>query len=143
MRDIIFRAKAVGTNEWVYGSLVKESVEDWIEYSIIDKEGDTYIIHEETIGEYTGLRDKNQIRVYEGDIIRFLNDLKRVVARETEYIVGEIKWIDGAFWCHYEDEENLTRLVSVMESYWCEEMEQNQIEIIGNIKENAELLEKK
>ena len=100
--------------------------------------------------QYTGLKDNKRTKeypegqeIYEGDIVRFLDDMQYIVSKEKKYLIGEVRFIDGAFWCFYEDEENLTRLVSVMVDYWAEELKGNQCEIIGNIKENPELIGQK
>ena len=129
MRDIIFRAKAVSTNKWVYGSLVKEHVDDWIEYSIIDKDGDTYIIHEETIGQYTGLKDQKEIKIYEGDIVR-VNCVPSLLS-EVVYNQDECRFILK------QERPTECKWTFLEKSY------HSLFEIVGNIKENPELLEKR
>ena len=149
MKDIKFRGKRADNGDWVYGSLVVQKYNKINKYYIIDS---GFISCEfaffeevitETVGQFVELKDSKGIEIYQGDIVRFLDDMRYVVSKEKEYLIGEVKLIDGAFWCYYEDEENLTRLVSVMVDYWAEELKENQCEIIGNRSENLELLEKR
>ena len=70
MRTIKFRGKRVDTKEWVYGYY-------WVNKSatretphIVDEYGDIFQIDTETVGQYTGLYDKNGTEIYEGDIIQ-------------------------------------------------------------------------
>lgn len=67
MREIEFRGKRVDNDEWVYGGIV-QAVQP--ERTLIACNNVLIAVDPETVGQWTGLRDKNGTRIYEGDVIK-------------------------------------------------------------------------
>lgn len=133
MREILFRGKTKNTNEWVYGDLVRL------------KDGNKEIPHiygfgeviPETVGQYIGLDDKNGKKIFEGDIVRYLNtELLKVNKNHTGFTFIVV-FYDGAFsslntkyYGTYGQHE-----VALADQDWGLEMEN--CEVIGNIHDDG------
>lgn len=123
MREIIFRGKRVDDDEWVYGFLTKM----WAKYHIIDEynENVAYKVVPETVGQYTGLTDKNGKKIFEGDIVKFSHPAFNksrigVISYEMNETGFVLRYKGDYSWIAYTNEF---------------------YEVIGNIYDNPELLE--
>lgn len=135
MREIKFRGKRVDNGEWVYGDLVRyiepllisEDVKEWV---IVDEIAQEYTVDKETVGQFTGLVDKNDKEIYEGDFIKlkYPNDLRQ---KTTAIIVFDEQTKSLRFKV-YESTEYYV-LYNHLPKYL-------NFEVIGNIYDNMELL---
>lgn len=124
MRNILFRGIGIKSREWVYGAYVPAMDEDSCD-SIIDEQGEQHIVFSDTVGQYTGMKDKNGKKIFEGDIMSLVTEF-------GDTIIREIRFIDGAFCVIGEQEDDLHGLS------WAVEMCDG---IVGdNIHDNPDLL---
>ena len=131
-REILFRGKRTDNGEWVEGYLCECHHKDTgkYDYAIQEMFENGYIMHEvipETVGQYTGLTDKNGQKIFEGDIVK----------GDREYFTythpyGRVIYDGGQFLIAFDD---------VLEDIECLGAWANAVEIIGNIYDNPELLE--
>ena len=122
-REILFRGKRVDTGEWVEGSLIGNDV---IVGKIVEFEEDYfctefwYKVDPETVGQFTGMTDKKGKKLFEGDVYSMgeKNILYVVIFDKSQFIGKQVG----------------NRSLAGLE-YW-----KSDIEIIGNIYDNPELL---
>lgn len=152
MREILFRGKRVDNGEWVEGYLSKSRDVDGKLKHCIDFEEKgvmcSSIVIPETVGQYTGLDDRNGDKVFEGDIVKITyNDrLTRRLEKEDyesymkEFcLVEQVVFYKGAF-CSKVEIENMPLYRPLGFDLYAKSM-LKELEVIGNIHDNPELLE--
>ena len=155
MREITFRGKAndqynARTGEWIYGQLLVRPVNEggMDKYFIcetghrfircLNKAPCTYEVDPETVGQYTGLTDKNGKRIFEGDIIKthYANtpkaDFIEQVAFHNGRFCGMYEHDKMKMWASLADGIKHIPQDKTVYVEWCE--------VIGNIHDNPELI---
>lgn len=145
MREILFRAKRIdnGKGNWVFGNLRVDKynpehdphgcpsrVETSIYVNDANKPWSGYIadVNPATVGQYTGLTDKNGTKIFEGDIVKITDDNDNTDFSDGG--IGNVEFICGLWYVSGKPQNGLWDL---MQGYYCE--------VIGNIHDNPELLE--
>ena len=143
MREILFRGKRTINGDWVYGDFVHGNERKSLRDSIFVYDSETqsfndYEIKPSTLGQYTGLTDKNGKRIFEGDILhiaKIADGLGGYYQPPLDYPVNVVvKW-DLCAWM-WETLCDDKRYITFPDA-WCH----YECEVIGNIHDNPELLE--
>ena len=131
MREILFRGKRTDNGEWVEGYLyITHNGEH--EISVYNEEVNierwTHEVDTSTVCQYTGMKDKNGKRIFDGDVAKVLQGKDKDIA----YVGFE----NGAFMLYPKTGNIYER---TLWEYWYNDYD---VEVIGNITDNPELLEK-
>lgn len=169
MREILFRGKRIDNGAWVYGSflldgeahrplekkhlsfskcyIIPETDRDNIKTRFND--GSYYLqtvgyhVIPETVGQFTGLTDKNGKKIFEGDLLNgFQYPFYRRNSAEHNYF-AEVIWFTGncAFGlCTHKHPTAKVRGISAGNADFIEDFDSDDWEVIGNIHDNPELL---
>lgn len=150
MREILFRGKRMDNGAWVEGAFCMKDCDDPFgemvdRPSVIKYEdpcsGFWFRVNPETVGQYTGLTDKNGKKIFEGDIIEY-ND-------GFDYFIGEVVFENGAFGIGCDEVIGISNgcsdnFANLWQLFWDQEVtdepELYYCIVIGNIHDNPELI---
>jgi len=135
MREIKFRGKRIDNGEWVYGAFVPDALEtpdnDLTTWGFIRRYNrdigkmETIEVARESVGQYTGLCDKNGKEIYERDVLLWGDDNRQ----------NQVVFSQGSFQMQRYGGLAPLRYHNLVNS------EAMNAEVIGNIHDNPELLE--
>ena len=141
MREILFRGKRIDNGKWVQGYLFQIWDDAFILWGTTNDVPNMIKVIPETVGQYTGLKDKNGKKIFEGDIVRYIYEPGKGFWNANQLSV--IRWgktgytMDGIFG---------TNKYACMSGQLCtipfdqESTNIQEFEVIGNIHDNPELI---
>jgi uncharacterized phage protein (TIGR01671 family) len=149
-REILFRGKRIDNGKWVYGSYLFLNVpsHDWTGrergkpsevHFIVDEHDINFAVDPATVGQFTGLTDKNGKKIFEGDILKthYANAPKADFVEQVVFHGGKF-CAEGSTRGNYKCWEPLADGIKHIPQDKSVYMES--CEIIGNIYDNPELL---
>ena len=119
-REILFRGKMQCNDEWIHGFLSWSDANRGRNYFVNNN-----IVFNETVGQFTGMTDKNGTKIFEGDIVRHIDTTCHVVEVVNSEVYFDTEMLEFGF--RYSNE-----------LFHCQF--NNEFEVIGNIYDNKELL---
>ena len=140
MRKIKFRGQTVDTKELIYGDLIQtekdfKNVVEILDWSKVGcKPEKSLVVNPETVGQFTGLTDKNGIEIYDGDIITVNSKIVKQVRINDYFLAVQVA-----------NKEDL-KLIDILDPWqtpgevWWNDFGR-EIIVIGNIHDNPELLQ--
>ncbi len=128
-REILFRGKRTDNGEWTHGYLFRIWEKAYICWGTVNDIPDMKEVDPETVCQYTGLIDKNGRKIFEGDVVRYTDE---VIGEEK---VDEVKYNEThAAFCRLHKREMGLQYLFIDEAI------ADRCEVIGNIFDNPELL---
>ena len=146
MREILFRGKRLHDNKWIYGNFVSDCegnphiieprffCEDGHHLQYEDNTDTPVFIIPETVGQYTGLTDKNGVKIFEGDILK--STIKIIDCDDEEFSIspydrediGIVEWRKDGF------------MIAHKSGTWARSFYGCENYVIGNIHDNPDIL---
>lgn len=128
----LYRGKLKDENKWFYGYLYSENqirgVEDLSKFSLYEVRE----VDPETIGQYTGLTDKNGTKIWKGDIVKIYPDCDY----PEDFDISDVYSYNGVLCVNYHTCEYDSTAIG-----FAYDIDETEFEVIGNTTDNPELLE--
>lgn len=140
-REILFRGKSIDTDEWLYGHLFNYGLTAPTNVPCIsvcvptswEEACNLYAVHPDTIGQYTGLKDKKGTKIFEGDILEYIGKRKDNVNKVYR---RKVVFHEGMFALLSKELQAYSAL-----NYHGMKDGRSAWRVIGNIHDNPELIE--
>lgn len=139
-REILFRGKRIDNGEWEEGYLIVPEFapeRTFIGYLFAEDDHDIDVVEvdPETIGQYTGLKDRHNNKIFEDDIMFLDSELQQThgIVEFGKHSTRNSKVKEVGFFVHWSN-----RLLRTDIGYWAS---RKLCQVVGNIYDNPELLE--
>lgn len=144
MREILFRGKRIDKGEWTEGYLFKQWNRTFLLWGMTGDTPNMTEVIPETVGQFTGLTDKNGKKIFEGDICKVTYLDRRCNSNGKHYLaenemIEKVVFKNGAF-CFKVIIEDIAMYRPIGFDIY-EKQKIKYVEVIGNIYDNPELLE--
>lgn len=130
-REIKFRGKRLDGQGWAFGSYIEAELQNGIAHEIIPyKRGEPVVeVDPDTVGQFTGVKDKNGTRIFEGDVLG-------VGGRIIGWVQGGVRGYcyDVVYVNHPKGEERYSLYATATYDY------RDRLGVVGNIYDNPDLL---
>lgn len=91
MKEIKFKAKRISHGEWVFGDLNQQPIH--YDCQIIQNGVIMHSVDRKTVCQFTGLNDKNGVNIYEGDLLKSLNNTFKVLYTGASFNIYTLDYI--------------------------------------------------
>ena len=132
-REILFRGKRKSDGEWIFGNLLRTDddgiciIQNHVPHHFLKN----YEVDQETVCQYTGLTDNNGRKIFENDVVAYMDTYSTDNGYAESDCVGKVLWCEEELY-FYVTERLSAESWEVLEDCY----------VIGNIFDNSELLDK-
>ena len=132
MRDYLCRGKRVDNGKYAFGYYVEKKSAEGDLY-VIENDKESHIVDPKTVGQFIGLKDKNNMMIFDGDIFTVMGrspKLVKFIDKIAAFCIANVEQLK---------DEKYVNIWGPMNEVWWNDF-RDYIEVIGNIHDNPELL---